>query len=124
MDDKERYTKLIEAFSKVADIDKMNLFHVYFDIDLVPVLNAPFTSFGHVVALKPGKTAEDLQAALKALASPIQIEGCYGGSYAKAVEKDEWVILHGWDDPKVSLFASISWAQLMSWYVSVPPRTN
>ncbi|EKM52654.1 uncharacterized protein PHACADRAFT_261228 [Phanerochaete carnosa HHB-10118-sp] len=101
INDKERYAKLVEVFAKAGDVSTINLFHVYFDGDLATVLNAPFTSFTHIISAKPGKTNDDLQATVKTLASLPQVTGCHGGSFAKAVEKDEYVMLYGWDDPKI-----------------------
>ena len=103
MDDKVRYPKLGEAFAKCGDLSKGELFHVYFEPEdrLEAILNSTFVSYAHSTSLKEGKTITDVEAQLKALSELPLAEGCHGGNWGKAVEKDEHVTLYGWDHPKV-----------------------
>jgi hypothetical protein len=110
MNDKVAYPKLGEQLAKVGDLSKINMFHVHFqpESNLAPLLNAPFTSFAHLSTLKPGKTINELQDAVKSLVDLPKVEHSYGGAWGKAIEKDDVVLLYGWDDPKVNtaLFSS------------------
>ena len=98
MADKVRYGALGAAFARAADLSTANMFHVY--LDRLAFLDAPLVSFVHALP-KAGKGADALAAPLAALnARPVPAGGRPGGG-AKAVEKDEFVELYGWDDVKV-----------------------
>lgn len=79
------------------------MFHVYFapEDKLAAVLNTTYISYAHMMSLKPGKTAGDIEAQLKAMSELPPGEGSPGGVWGNAVEKDERVMIYGWDDPKV-----------------------
>ena len=92
---------LLEHLSKVGDLSKIDLFHVNLDGELAASLNATWTSYAHVAAYKPGKTPADLQPFLQQIIEVPKVEGSYGGVWGKAIEKDDHLLLYGWDDPKV-----------------------
>lgn len=87
----------------------MELFHAYFEGDLTPIVNAPFTSFTRILGANPGKTAADVETQLKAMTALPNVKGSYGGVWGKVVEKEEHVILYGWDDPKVRARHMTAW---------------
>ncbi|GJE92860.1 hypothetical protein PsYK624_090180 [Phanerochaete sordida] len=97
MADKVRYGALGAAFARAADLSTANMFHVY--LDHLAFLDAPLVSFVHALP-KAGVGADALAGPLAALnARPVPAGGRPGGG-AKAVEKDEFVELYGWDDVK------------------------
>ena len=104
MNDEVRYSKLYDCFTECGDISKGDMFHVYFEPDrsLAAILNAPYTSYSHTLTRKSGKTADELDGLLSALSSLTGVEGSSGGAWGRAIEKDEHILLYGWDDPKVS----------------------
>ena len=105
IEDKELYAKLHVEFAKAADLSKINMFHVNFepDANLAVLLNATYTSFAHVSAYKPGHSPAELHAVFKGIVEVPNVPGCLGGAFGKALEKDDYVLLYGWDDPKVCL---------------------
>ncbi|KIP02539.1 hypothetical protein PHLGIDRAFT_130689 [Phlebiopsis gigantea 11061_1 CR5-6] len=103
MNNQEVYPKLLEAFAPSGDITQGDMFHVHFTPDstqLASVLNAPYTSYSYVLSLKPGKDAARAEVAFKGLAGVTGVNGCYGGIMGKVVERNEQILLFGWDDPK------------------------
>ena len=108
IDDKERYAVLGAEFAKCADLSTINMFHVYLPSDLAAVLNAPYLSFGYIGTLKAGRTAEEALALLTALTTRLELPAtCRVGGFAKAVEKNSFIHINGWDDPKVGLLAAL-----------------
>ena len=103
MNDEVRYPKLLDAFTPSGDISKGDMFHVYFEPDknLAAILNAPYTSYSHVLTRKPGKSAAELDGLLTTLSELTDVKGSSGGAWGRASEKDEHLLLYGWDDPKV-----------------------
>lgn len=103
IDDKETYPILGAHLAKAVDLSKLEMFHVHFEPDahLAPVLDAPFTSYLHVQSRKPGKTAAEVEAPLNALIALPVLPGGHGGASGKGVEKDEHVLLFGWDSPQI-----------------------
>ena len=79
------------------------MFHVHFlpAARLGAVLNAPTTSYLKIEGLQAGKSAADVDGALAGLLALRVEDGNYGGVAGRAVEKDERVMLFGWDDPEV-----------------------
>lgn len=101
INDKEVYAKLAAEVSKCADVTKLELFHIHANAELASVINAPFTSFAHITALKPGVSASEVEVQLDALTKLKNETGKHGGVWGKVVEKDGQLALYGWDDPKV-----------------------
>lgn len=102
INDKERYSKMSEGFANCADLSSMDLFHIYPDFDLAPVLNSPFVSFVQVVPAKP-ETSQEVYSQTKNIATiPLSAQFCYGGGLSKVADKnsEEYILLHGWEDPK------------------------
>ena len=111
MSNQDIYHKLLEAFVPSGDITQGNMFHAYFTQDnkqLATVLNAPYTSYSYVLSLKPGKDATPAETVFKALTEVTGVEGCYGGILGKVVERNEQILLFGWDDPKVRTCRNIA----------------
>lgn len=110
MNNAPAYTRMADLFASCADVPKLDLFHVYFDGDLTPVLRAPYASVTHIMSLKPDTTPNDMERAILnmvGLPGVQSAKGAHGAVWGKAVEKDEYVIISGWDDPKVSISVNI-----------------
>lgn len=105
IDDNVRYPKLLEAFTASGDITKVEMFHVYLEPkeSVAAVFDSPYTSYSHVLTRKPDKAAVELDALLGTLAGLTDVEGSSGGVWGRVLEKDEHILLYGWEDPKVSV---------------------
>ena len=103
MNDKEKYPILGGLLAKAADLSKLEMTHVYFEPNahLAPLLNAPYTSYLQSQTRKEGRTAAELELHLTALTALPLLPGGHGGASGRAVEKDEHVLLFGWDTPEV-----------------------
>lgn len=107
-EDKTRFGKIQETFAKISDGSPPEVFHVHFEPEenLAALLNAPTTSFTRIIERKPGKTAEDLEGTLKAIARLLlpsdNLKSTYGGAWGKLVERDEHVLMAGWGSKDVS----------------------
>lgn len=103
MDDKVVYPKLEEAISPCVVAPPV-LFHVNFgpsDEAVAAALGAPVTSVSHVTSLKPGATNEAMIAELGKLHTTGKGFGAHGGGTGKLVERDEYVLLYGWNRVEV-----------------------
>lgn len=101
INDKERYGRMGAHFVRCADMASMDLFHATLDAPLGPVLRAPCVSFVRVKGPAPGHALDELLRETAVVARATDVPGCTGGGWSKAFEKDEVVLLHGWEDPKV-----------------------
>ncbi|GJE99343.1 hypothetical protein PsYK624_155970 [Phanerochaete sordida] len=99
--EKTRFEKIAEHFAACGDPDRIVTLQTVLDADLAPILHAPYVSFDHVLSTRPGKTSEDVLRAAEDIHWVIApAEGCTGGVSGKAVDKDEWMVVYGWEDPK------------------------
>ncbi|GJE99341.1 hypothetical protein PsYK624_155950 [Phanerochaete sordida] len=102
MADTVNYPKVGEAFARVGDLSTLDMFHVHLDCDLAGVLNARVVSYGNIRKLKPGVDPAEFLKLFQILTDRETPEGCRVGGYARAVERDEFLLLYGWDDIKFS----------------------
>ncbi|PSS11018.1 hypothetical protein PHLCEN_2v3314 [Hermanssonia centrifuga] len=98
INDQTIYPKLGEHI-KASVSGPLDMFHVSFEPNLASVLDAPFTSVTQVKAFQAGKTGQDFVAALSEINEAEVVKGNHGAAYGKAIEKDTYVLLTGWDDP-------------------------
>ena len=104
--DEVRFRNIQDIFAKILDGPPANVVHVYFEPEgnISALLNAPTTSFVHIITRKPGKTAKELEEALKAVTTLPLGKGMHGGAWGKTVERDEHLMMFGWDNKDVSSF--------------------
>ncbi len=100
INDQTIYPKLGEHI-RASVSGPLDMFHVSFEPNLASVLDAPFTSVTQVKAFQAGKTGQDFVAALSEINEAEVVKGNHGAAYGKAIEKDTYVLLTGWDDPAV-----------------------
>lgn len=106
MNDKVVYPQMGEIMSKCI-VAPPKMFHVLLGpaTQLVSALHAPILSINQVFELKPGCTGEGLTDVINKL---IHLSGenaptkSAGGSIGKLVERDEYMLLFGWDVVAVS----------------------
>ncbi|GJE92856.1 hypothetical protein PsYK624_090140 [Phanerochaete sordida] len=109
--DSARYAQMAAHFACV-DVSTMHVAHVTLDAPLAPVLRAPCVSYVHVKSAAPGRTRAELERATAVVAEVEGVPGCTGGGWAKMYEREEYVLLHGWEDPKYHAEAAkLGWVQ-------------
>jgi hypothetical protein len=78
------------------------MFHVPLNASPAHALNAPVTSFVHIYQTASGKGFEHLKPVLQDITTLKDVQGAHGGAYGKLVERDEVVMVTGWDSVQVS----------------------
>lgn len=101
-----------------VDVSSMQVSHITLDAPLAPALRAPYVSYVHIKSAAPGHTRAELERETANVAKADGIAGCTGGGWAKMYERDEYVLLHGWEDPKVRVCVMWGMAGLMHGAVS------
>lgn len=108
INDKVVYPQLQEVLKPCVEggsLHVLNMFHVPLNASPAPALNAPVTSLVHITKLGAGRAfARDVQPHLAQIAG-ARVHGAHGGAFGKLVERDEYVMLTGWDSVEVHLKA-------------------
>lgn len=93
------------AIIKECIVSPNNMFHVLLEpaASLAAVLNSPVVSLIQILSLKDGVTSESFLGSVTGLAALLDLPGCY----AKLVERDEYVIINGWDSVEVCCSATV-----------------
>ena len=78
----------------------LNMFHVPLNASPAPALNAPLTAFVHMY--KTGSASfNEIKPAFEQIAGVRGVPGAHGGAFGKLHERDEYVLVTGWDSQEV-----------------------
>lgn len=105
INDKVIYPKLQEVLKPCVEggsLHVLNMFHVPLNASPASALNAPVTSLVHVYKLRAGRQPDALSPAMHAITTVRGVPGAHGGAFGKLVERDEVVMVTGWDGVDVS----------------------
>ncbi|GJE89055.1 hypothetical protein PsYK624_051450 [Phanerochaete sordida] len=109
INDKVIYPQLQEVLKPCVEggsLHVLNMFHVPLSASPASALNAPVTSFVHIYKLGAGRSFKDVQPNLDQITTGVRhVQGAHGGAYGKLVERDEYVMLTGWDSVEIHLKA-------------------